>query len=198
MDTFTLHVGRSWILCALRRNPLVRFSDRVEAVVLVLLFVTALVVTPVAGAIGTAAYETHARRYAQEAQTRHIVAATAIEDSTLIIQRYDEAFRVQARWRVDGVEHVDSVDLAHQTKAGDQVDVWLDGNGSQVAAPTPTWRAGIDAIIAGAEAWLVAMTTIAALSAFVRSRLTRQRHRGWDTEWSALVGDDGGRTGSQT
>jgi hypothetical protein len=198
MDTFTLDVGRSWILRALGRNSLVRFSDRVEAVVIVLLIVTAVVVTPVAGAIGTAVHETRARHYAQEAQTRHTVAATAIEDSTLIIQRYGEAFRVHARWLVDSVEHVGSVDLPYETAAGDQLDVWVDDSGNQVAAPAPTWRAGIDGIFAGAGAWLIAVTGLAGVWAWVRSRLTRRRYRGWDREWTALVGDDGGRTGSQT
>jgi hypothetical protein len=203
MDTFTLNVGRSWILRALGRNPLVRFSDRVEAVVLVLVFVAALVVTPVAGAIGTAVYETRARLYAEEAQTRHTVAATAIEDSTVIIeqdvgQRDAEVFRTRARWLANGVEHFGSVDSAYDTKVGDQLDVWVDGSGNQVAAPTPTSRAGIDAMFAGAGAWLIAMTGIAGLSAFVRSRLTRRRYSGWDREWAALLSDDGGRTGSQT
>ena len=113
MDTFTLSLGRCWIIRALGRNPLVRFSDRVEAVVLVLVFATALVVTPVAGAIGTAVYEARARLYAEQAQTRHTVAATAIEDSTVIVEQDDEAFRVHARWHANGVEHFGSLDLAH-------------------------------------------------------------------------------------
>jgi hypothetical protein len=176
----------------------VRGSDRLEAVVLVLVFATALIVTPVAGAIGTAVYEVHARLYAEEAQTRRTVAATAMEDSTIIVEENVEAFNAHARWHANGVEHFGSVDLAHETKAGDQLDVWVDASGDQVAAPTPTWRAGIDAMLAGAGAWLIAMTGIAGLSVFVRSRLTRRRYSNWEREWEALVSDDGGRTGSQT
>jgi hypothetical protein len=81
MDYFTLDWGRRWTVRALGRNPLVRFSDRVEAVVLVLVFVTALAVIPVAGTIGTAVYESRARLYGEQVRTRHTVAATAIEDS---------------------------------------------------------------------------------------------------------------------
>ncbi len=198
MDTFTLSVGRCWILRALGRSPLVRFSDRVEAVVLLLVVVTALVVTPVAGAIGTAAYEARARLYTEEAQTRQTVAATAIDDSTLIVEQDAKAFRTNARWHANGVEHFGSVESAQQTKAGDQMDVWVDASGDQVAAPTPTSRAGIDAMFAAAGAWLIAMAGVAGLSMVVRSWLTRRRYRGWDREWAALVSDDGGRTGSQT
>lgn len=198
VDTFMLSLGRFWIIRAFGRNPLARVSDRLEAVVLVLVFATALVVTPVAGAIGTAVYEVRARLYAEEAQTRHTVAATAMEDSTILVEQDVEAFSAQARWHANGVEHFGSVGLAHETKAGDQLDVWVDASGDQVVAPTPTWRAGIDAMFAGAGVWLIAMTGIAGLSVFVRSRLTRRRYSAWEREWRALVSDDGGRTGSQT
>ena len=71
-----------------------------------------------------------------------------------------------------------------------------DRRGEQAAAPTPTWRAGIDAMFAGAAAWLIAMTGVTGLSVFVRSRLTRRRYSDWEREWEALR-DDGGRTRSQ-
>jgi hypothetical protein len=198
MDYFTLDWGRCWTVRALGQNPLVRFSDRVEAVVLVLVFVTALAVIPVAGTIGTAVYESRARLYTEQAQTRHTVAATAIEDSTVILDQDAEVFRTEARWRVNGVEHFGSVDLANATKTGDQFDVWVDASGDQVAAPTPTSQAGIDAIFAGAGAWLIAMAGAAGLSMLVRSWLTHRRLLGWEREWQALVSGDGGRTGSQT
>ena len=198
MDTFRLDWGRCWTVRALGRNPLVRFSDRVEAVLLVLVFVTALAVIPVAGTIGTAVYESRARLYAEQAQTRHTVAATAIKDSTVILDQDAEVFWTEARWRVNGVEHVGSVDSANATKAGDQLDVWVDASGELVAAPTPTSRAGIDAMFAGAGAWLIAMAGVAGLSMFVRSWMIHRRYRAWEREWQALVSDDGGRTGSQT
>jgi hypothetical protein len=203
MDTFTLGLGRCWIIRALQRNPLVRFSDRAEAVAVVLFLVAALVVTALAGAVGTAAYEARAQLYAQEAQTRHIVTATAIEDSTVIVEhdvegRVAEVFRVQARWLVGGIEHVGRVDLAYAALAGDRLDVWVDGSGNQVAAPTPSSRAGIDAVCAGTAVWLIALAGIAGLSVVVHTWLTRRRYRGWEREWAALVSDGSGRTGSQT
>ncbi len=198
MDTFTLSVGRHWIVRALGRNPLVRFSDRVEAMTLVLVFAAALVVTPVAGAIGTAVFETRARIYAEEALTRHTVTATAIEDSTAIVEEKVEAYRVRARWLAGGVEHTGSVDAASFAKVGDHVDVWVNSSGNQVAPPTPTSRAGTDAMFAGAAVWFFAMTGIAGLAASVHSWLTHRRYRGWDREWAALVSNDGGRTGRQT
>jgi carbohydrate-selective porin OprB len=142
-------------------------------------------------------YETRAQLYAEQAEARHTVAATAIEDSTVIVDQNAEVFPTEAGWRAKGVEHVGSVDLAHAVKAGDQLDVWVDASGDQVTAPTPTWRAGIDAMFAGAGAWLIATAGVVGLSMLVRSWLIRRRYIGWEREWQALVSYDG-RTGSQT
>lgn len=84
METFTLGVGRCWILSAFGGNSLVRVSDRLEAVPRIAVLATALVVAAVAGAIGTAVYDAHPRLYLAESQTRHSVTATVIEDSTVI------------------------------------------------------------------------------------------------------------------
>ena len=75
-ETFTLSLGRCWVTALSGRNPLVRKSDRVEALMLVLVFATALAVTAVAGAIGTAVHDTHARAYAEQSRDRHSVTAT--------------------------------------------------------------------------------------------------------------------------
>jgi hypothetical protein len=54
----------------------------VEGLLLIMAFATAMLVTPIAGAIGTVVYETRARVYAEESQTRHTVTATVVEDSS--------------------------------------------------------------------------------------------------------------------
>lgn len=198
METFTLGLDRCWILRAFSGNSLVRVSDRVEALLRIAVLATALVVAPVAGALGTAVHDAHARQYLAESQTRHTVTATAVEDSTVIAQRYGATFRANARWQVDGSERVGSLNLDHEVKAGDPLDVWLDDQGIQVAAPTPTWRAGVDAVLAGAAAWMVVVAGAAGLSAWIRSLLIRRRYTGWDRELSMLVRDGRGRTGSQT
>ena len=53
MQTFTIGLGRYWWMRALGRNPLVRRSDRVEALAVALAIVITVVATPIAGAIGT-------------------------------------------------------------------------------------------------------------------------------------------------
>ena len=206
METFTLSLGRCWIIRAVGRNPLVRTSDRVEALMLVLVFATALAVTAVAGAIGTAVHDTHARAYAEQSRDRHPVTAMVIEDPTATVTEDPTAMseqtrlvvRAPVRWRVDGVDHTDTLKLDWEAKVGDRVDIWVDGSGHRVAAPTPMSQAGIDALFVGAASWLGMMAGVAGLSALVRAAVTRRRDIGWDRELRTLVDDGGGRTGSQT
>jgi hypothetical protein len=52
METFTLAPVGGWIVRAFGRNPLVRTSDRIEALLLILAVTVALAAAPIAGAIG--------------------------------------------------------------------------------------------------------------------------------------------------
>ena len=81
MNTFTVRLPRWPIVRLFSRNPLVRASDRIEAVVLVLAVVVSLLAAPIAAAIGTAVHDARRHVYIGQAQTRHTVAATVIDDS---------------------------------------------------------------------------------------------------------------------
>jgi hypothetical protein len=184
----------------------VRTSDRVEALILMLVFATALVVTPVAGAIGTAVHDTHARAYAEQSRDRHPVtavvtdkpSATMIEDAIATPEQTHTVVRAPVRWRVDGVDHTETLKVDLEAKVGDRVNIWVDGSGHRVAAPMPKSQAGIDALVVGAGSWLGLMAGVEGLSALVRAGLRRRRDIGWDRELRMLVDNGGGRTGSQT
>jgi hypothetical protein len=188
---------------AVGRNPLVRTSDRVEVLILILVFAAALAVTPVAGAIGTAVHDTNARAYAAQLRERHPVTAMVIDRPTATVTE-DESeqthvvVRAPVRWRVDGVDHTDMVKVDAEAKVADLVNIWVDSSGHQIVAPTPMWQAGIDALFVGTASWLGLMAGVAGLSALVRAGVTRRRDNGWDRELRALVDNGGGRTGSQT
>lgn len=206
METFTLSLGRCWMIRALGRNPLVRTSDRIEALILTLVFAAALVVTPVAGAIGTAVHDTHARVYAEQSRDRRPVtavvtdkaSATIIEDDIPASEQTDAIFRAPVRWHVDGADHTETLKVDAGTKVGDRVDIWVDGSGGRVAAPMPMSQAGIDALVVGAGSWLGLMAGVTGLSALVRAGLRLRRDIGWDRDLRMLVDSGGGRTGSQT
>jgi hypothetical protein len=79
MHIFGLHRRSWWMVRAFGPNPLLRRIDRIEAILTVMAIVAAVAVIPVAAAVGAAVYGSHARLYADEALTRHSVAATVIE-----------------------------------------------------------------------------------------------------------------------
>jgi hypothetical protein len=206
METFTLNLGRCWMIRAVGRNPLVRSSDRLEALILIWVFVTALAITPLAGAIGTAVHETHARVYAEQWRDRHPVTAmvidspttTVVEDAIAMSERARAVVRAPVGWRFDGVDHTEILKVDPTVKLGDRVDIWVDGGGHRVAAPTPKSQAGINALLVGTASWLGLMAGATGLSALARAGLARRRDAGWDRELRTLVDNGGDRTDRQT
>ena len=79
MDTFTVRSPRWLVVRLFGRNPLIRISDRIEALVLVLTVVVSLLAAPIAAAVGTAVHDSRSHLYAEQAQTRRTVTATVID-----------------------------------------------------------------------------------------------------------------------
>jgi hypothetical protein len=171
-----------WVLRACGRNPLVRGIDRLELVIVALGILVVLAAAAGAGALGTA-------------QTRHAVIARAIDDSTIVVGVDDDTVtRVNARWQVDGTEHAGSLKWGHAVKSGDPLTIWVDRDGNRVDAPTPTSRAGVEAVGVAYAAWQTVALAAAGLICWGRARLDRRRDSAWERDIRCLVDDDGGRT----
>ena len=136
MQTFTIGLGRGWWVRLLGRNPSVRSGDRIEVMVLSLAVLLTVVAVPIAGAIGTLVHDSRARVYAEEAQTRHQVTATAIEDATIVVQPYNFSFTARATWSAAVRDHSDIVRWSDQVKAGDQQLIWVNAEGATVGPPS--------------------------------------------------------------
>lgn len=188
-----------WLLRAhRRRNPLVRGSDRVELFFVALGVLVVLVATACAGALGTAIHDARSRVYLDEAQTRHSVLGTAVQDSTTVLGvDRNSVTSVNARWQVDGIEHVDHFTVPDAVKAGAPLVIWLNRHGNRVDAPTPTSQAGVDAVVAASMFWLTVVFAVTGLTCLARAGLNRRRIRGWDRDLRSLV-HDGGSGNRQT
>jgi hypothetical protein len=182
-----------WLLRAYRRrNPLVRGSDRVELFFVALGVLVVLVATACAGALGTAVHDARSRVYLAEAQARHTVVGTAVEDSTTVLRIDRNAVTsVNARWRVGGIEQADHLTIHGPVKTGDPLVIWLDRDGNRVDAPTPTSQAGVDAVVAALMVWQTVVLTVTGLIGLARLGLNRRRTRGWDRDLRSLVYDGG-------
>jgi hypothetical protein len=126
METFTIGVGNRWRVRVLGRNPLVRRCDRIQALVLVLGAVLTVVAMPIAGAIGTSVYDSRTRLYAEDAQAKHQVIATAIEDGSVGVNGNKVVFTGVAMWSVAGQPHTGEVEWPSRPKTGAQQFLWID------------------------------------------------------------------------
>lgn len=179
------------------RNPLIRVSDRIEAAMLALALALSIAALPVAGAVGTAVHDAHAKSYAEQARTRHRVAAVALADSAETVRPFNVTFTVDARWPTRDGNHSGSLSWDRAVKAGERLDIWVDTAGNPVSSPAPAARAGIDAVSAAMATWLWTTAAAAGLFSLVRVALDRHRSAVWDDEIGHLADDDGGRRNSQ-
>ncbi|GAC1404118.1 MAG: hypothetical protein NVS4B6_23710 [Mycobacterium sp.] len=191
MRIFVLHRRPRWILHAFGRNPLLRWTDRVEASVVLAAIVLALVVCPLCVAESVGVYRSHAQLYAAQARTRHMVTAMVAATGELPRQPHNTSSAVLAVWSVgaDGArggesqaDHADWVTTDRTVSDGDQIHLWLDDAGVHVDPPTPLIQAGFDAIGVGVGIWSLTLLALAACVAVVCSPLNRIRQGQLDRE----------------
>ena len=100
METFTLDPRRWRVARIVGRNPLLRRTDRVEALVVLATLLASIALVPISGVVGAVTYGHRQSVYTQEAHERHRVLATvsevlAVDSGTTV---------VQARWPVSSGE----------------------------------------------------------------------------------------------
>ncbi|AMO63128.1 transmembrane protein [Mycolicibacterium phlei] len=188
---------RRWLTVLAGRNPLVRRSDRWEAVSHIALTVTAVLLLSVAGAIGTAVYDGKSSDYAAERASRHQVAATIVDEPTSTSERNRLVFRAPVVWQHNGVAHTGTVEVAPSARSDDPVDIWVNDEGQPTLPPKPEWAASVDATMAGIGSWVGMVAGLAGLAGLIHTALARQRSRAWERELAYLVDGYGGRAGSQ-
>ncbi|MGP4058891.1 Rv1733c family protein [Mycobacterium sp. 4D054] len=169
-------------------NPLVRVSDRIEAIVVVSAVAISLLAAPIAGAIGTTVHDARSRVYAEQAHSRQpikaIVATTT--DSAEVVRPYAPNI-IQARWFAEGVEHADTFSSKRAVTVGDEIDIWVDDTGERVAPPMPASQAAVDAVWVGILFWLAVVGAAAALVAVVRWRVDCRHETDWEREIRGLA-----------
>jgi hypothetical protein len=192
MPTFGLRLTGRWAARAIGDNPLLRRTDRIEALVVLAAIAVALAVVPVAGAVGAAVYGSRLQLYSEQAHTRHRVAATVIETAQGKSVPHSTSNPVRAVWVFGNGSHADWLTTDQPAKAGDRLDLWVNDGGGHVAPPTPASQAAVDAVGVGAGIWLVVVCALRALVALGCSPLNRIREAQWEREITSLAG--GGRT----
>lgn len=187
VETFTLDLGRSWWARLLGRNPLVRGSDRIEAIVCAVMVMGLLGVMPVVGTFATAFREARASSYEQQAVSRHQTTALAVEDARLHAYANSQAFDVTARWVTASGLHVDTVAVADMVRSGERFGIWVDDSGQRVDPPTPPGHAATEAVGLAVLAWLTVAASAHLAVQGLRRRLNRARYVEWDRDLESLA-----------
>jgi len=186
---------------AFGRNPLLRWTDRLEACVIVFAIVAALAATPVCAAAAAGVYRSRLQLYGAQSRARHTVTATVVEPGPPLHTPHATSGAVLVMWldTADGarggevqVAHTGWMSGNRAVNAGDRLDIWVDDAGTLAAAPTPPSQAGLDAVGFGAGIWIVATLGLMAAVGMSRSPLNRIRHVQWEREIRGFA--DGGRS----
>jgi hypothetical protein len=191
VESFAIRPMTWPVLRLFSRNPLMRTSDRIEAAVVTLAVSLVVIAAACAGVVGTIIHDTESQKFLQQAQTRHAVVATAIDDSKPAASSETTASTVHARWKLNGINHAGVLGWDYAVKADDSLQIWVDGDGRRVDRPTPVERAAADALSAAVVGWLIVVLAAAQVVYVVRAHVNRMRDAQWDREIRYLVDDDG-------
>jgi hypothetical protein len=173
----------------LDRNPIRRPSDRAEAILRIVGFVTLTVIAPLlAWLVGRDTYQDGVRVERQERALRQHVTAT-------LLQRADASqppaanptVLVSASWTLpDGVTRAGWVAVKAGTTAGATVPVWVDTSGLPTTAPRPHDETVAQTAATVALVPLVVAVGVFATQLLVRLLLDRYRIRQWQAGWSQI------------
>ena len=164
---------------------------------MVLAVVVSLLSAPIAAAVGTAVHDSSRHHYAEQAHTRHTVAATVTDVPASQQALRISTITVTARWSAAGAEHNGAVKTKPATKTGDPIEIWVDNDGAQVPAPTPTTRAAVEAVTGALLIWVGVGAAAATMFAVTRAVCDRIRFTGWQHDFDSLVGNGDGHTTNQ-
>jgi hypothetical protein len=171
-------------------NPLVRGSDRLEALARAV-FVCGLLAAALIGlTAGTAAHTQAREQAASDAADRHRVPATLVADAPAPAGEVwaDRATAEGVAGWTDrtGVEHRATVAVRAGTATGDPVSVWVDADGNRT--PPPMTAADVTGRAVGQGLGIAAGLGLLACGAHlqVRTLLDRSRSRRWAADWAAV------------
>ncbi len=178
-----------------RRSDLMRRADWIEAALLVAAITAALVLLPVALAVGSETYASQTRVGQQQSGERHPATATLTRDApqALTVTRGDTVAdmpAVPARWTLtDGTERTGAVPAATGTKSGQRVSIWLDSAGNLAVQPV-THEGAVMAVLAVAMGlWIASVAGLCVLFLLARFWLNRRRAGAWGRDWARVAPD---------
>lgn len=168
-------------------NPLRRREDVVEAWIVLVMLVVAVLGGALVGTVVTRAVD---QDLAQQRADRNPVRAVLLTDTPSTPSTGSDGPRPTAkiRWTApDGTARTGQTPVDDELRAGTTITVWQDGDGALVSQPAGPTEARVKAVLLGSAATLAFVALAYAVTAAARRRLDRRRYDRWDEEW-ALIG----------
>lgn len=194
----TSFAGRlRWHVQALGFNPLIRTTDRLEALAVLAALLIALIAIPAAAQAGDLVYASSAHTADLQARDRHPVQAQVVDGgghmpSDVESSASGGSTSVTAQWHEGTRVRTEQITSTSTAKAGESLTVWLDDTGKVVAAPMTADDAELSAAVATGTVW-IAIVACGALAVFlIRRGLDRIRARAWDSALHLLAHNDDG------
>src|SRR5690349_12090091 len=185
-------ISRLWVLRGLARNPLARVTDRVEAIAILVVLATALLVVPIAAQSGSDVYEAQMRAITEQTRSQHQVDAEVIRGTVQGAQRYSTGLPVLVQWREGSQTRTGRTTFPTPTATGQRVVIWLDKQGTIVDAPEREADAELSAFVRSAGVWLGSVALSVLIAYLVRRMLDRVRAKAWERELQLLAHNDDG------
>lgn len=181
-----------WYLRALGRSPLVRGTDRTEALSVLAVLILAVIAIPMATVLYDQTYTDRMHTVAEQAQTRHSVQATVIHGSTGLPTDFDTPAYVTAQWKEGTRVRSEQIVSPATVATGEPLTVWLDEDGAVTGAPLQPVDAELSALGISGVAWGLGVLFLVFGAAAVRKILDRLRDRAWERELRLLTYNDDG------
>jgi hypothetical protein len=173
------------------RNPLRRGTDRIEAVLRLVMMVMLVAAVPAAAVVAGQRADHYAlnRAHAQQA-ANHLVTAVLLQQApatgTLDPYTSVQTTWVLARWQPPGLPSRTGEVLATVgARAGSTVRTWIDPSGAVTSPPLSHRDITGQVCIAVIATCLVSWLALLASGALVRQALDRRRLNAWEAEWRA-------------
>jgi hypothetical protein len=181
-----------WYLRALDRNPLIRISDRLEALTFVVLFAVTLLAIPFATQFGHHTYDHTVLLANEEAQSRHSVQAVVVRGSTGLPTDFDNPANVTVQWRDGAQQRTEQIVSPGSVQTGADVTVWLDEKGKVVPAPLTARDASVSAVSVAWTVWMMVAVFGGLAALGIRRSLDRSRAKAWERALQLLAHNDDG------
>jgi hypothetical protein len=181
---------RLWGDGSMRDGSLRRGTDRVEDALAWLLMALGMIVLIGAVTVGVGVYTQSMDRSRADQSVRVQATAVLLVDASDKVADQGSAALfagVPARWTDSvGRQHEDEVLARLDSRAGDQVSIWLDRDGDLTSPPGSALSVALDGLVIGIVVLGLGCSLIAAVWMGLRRIIFNRNARAWEREWARV------------